>query len=185
MSAVILILALCLLSGKIKQIKEDRRLSEEKYLKIYDEALDEIERLKETLEDNKLTPAVQQRISERLNLLNTFIVSNMTPNYSKSALEQLKQLMDDKDYFIESTRLSFLVEHPKFISYLQQYGLTDNEIGYCCLYAMGLKGKDISSYLGKGHYKQSSAIRKKLGLNEHDTNLDIYIRDLISKESSL
>ena len=182
---VILILSLLLMSGKIKQIKEDRRLSEEKYLKIYDEALDEIERLKETLEDNKLTPVVQQRISERLNLLNTFIVSNMTPNYSKSALEQLKQLMDDKDYFIESTRLSFLVEHPKFISYLQQYGLTDNEIGYCCLYAMGLKGKDISSYLGKGHYKQSSAIRKKLGLNEHDTNLDIYIRDLISKESSL
>ena len=182
---VILILSLLLMSGKIKQIKEERRLSEEKYLKIYDEALDEIERLKETLEDNKLTSAVQQRISERLNLLNTFIVSNMTPNYSKSALEQLKQLMDDKDYFIESTRLSFLVEHPKFISYLQQYGFTDNEIGYCCLYAMGLKGKDISSYLGKGHYKQSSAIRKKLGLNEHDTNLDIYIRDLISKESSL
>ena len=50
--------------------------------------------------------------------------------------------------------------------------------------AMGLKGKEISSYLGNSHYKQSSSIRKKLGLTEHDTNLDLYLRGIIAKLQS-
>ena len=59
--------------------------------------------------------------------------------------------------------------------------LSDGEIGYCCLYAMGLKGKDISAYMGNGHYKLSSAIRKKFGLSEHDTNLDIFLREILAE----
>ena len=49
---------------------------------------------------------------------------------------------------------------------------------------MGLKGKDISSYMGNGHYKLSSMIRKKLSLSEHDTNLDIYLRQILAKIGS-
>lgn len=63
-------------------------------------------------------------------------------------------------------------------------GLTEKELEYCCLYALGLKGKDISHYLkSKSHFNDSSKIRAKLGLVEHDTNLGIYIRKILSDET--
>ena len=148
---------------------------------MYNAALSEIKNLNDTLKNNTLDKTSRTLVSERLNLLNKFIASNMTPNYSLDAAKELKQLMQDKKYFIESTRISFLVEHPKFIGYLKKRGLSDGEIGYCCLYLMGLKGKDISAYMGKGHYKLSSTIRKKFGLSEHDTNLDIFLRETLAE----
>lgn len=49
---------------------------------------------------------------------------------------------------------------------------------------IGLKGKDIGSYIRKKrHYIYSSEIRKKLGLGEHDTNLGIYLRNLLAEKS--
>ena len=32
----------------------------------------------------------------------------------------------------------------------------------------------------RSHYNVSSDIREKLGINEHDTNLDIYLRKLLA-----
>lgn len=121
---------------------------------------------------------------KRLTLLNRFIAAHITPTFSKTAIEELEKLMQNKNDFIESTRLSFLTENPRFVEYLKQKGLKEAEIGYCCLYAMGLNGKEISSYLGDSHYKQSSSIRKKLGLTEHDTNLGLYLRGIIAKLQS-
>lgn len=148
---------------------------------MYNAALSEIDNLNEALKSNTLDNTSRNRIAERLSLLNKFIASNMTPNFSVDAAEELKELMQDKNYFIESTRISFLIENPKFVGSLKEKGLSDAEIGYCCLYAMGLKGKDISSYMGKGHYKLSSVIRKKFGLSEHDTNLDIFLRKILAE----
>ena len=75
------------------------------------------------------------------------------------------------------------LRHPEFISVLQSHGLTDEETGYCCLYAAGLNGKDISFLLnngGRSHYNTASRIRARLGLRESDTNLSIYIRSLLA-----
>lgn len=211
--AVILLLSYLLLVTRIKRIKRERCIAEEKlklelrakeaeqkaekirydedikktkaeidkYVSMYNAALSEIDNLNEALKSNTLDKTSRNMIAERLNLLNKFIVSNMTPNFSVDAAEELKELMQDKNYFIEFTRISFLIEHPKFVGYLKKRGLSDAEIGYCCLYAMGLKGKDISSYMGKGHYKLSSVIRKKFGLSEHDTNLDIFLREILAE----
>ena len=83
---------------------------------------------------------------------------------------------------MELNRLSYKASHPSFVRYLEGKGLSGWEVGYCCLYAMGLKGKDIGKYLQKGgHFNISSRIRTKLGISSHDTNLGIYIRKLLSE----
>ena len=85
---------------------------------------------------------------------------------------------------MDSTRLAFKASHPKFIQYLEEHNLTDSEINYACLYAIGLRGKEIGEYIQlKRHYHISSDIRKKLGMNEQETNLGIYIRQLMKKLS--
>ena len=69
---------------------------------------------------------------------------------------------------------------PDMIARLRVCGLTDEEIEICCLYAMGLNGKTIQQYTQDGrHYQNVGLIRKKLGLGEHDKNIDGYIKSLI------
>ena len=155
------------------------------YQKMYDEAFFELERLRGTL-DMQLNPTVRKHIVERLNLLNKFAAANITPSFSDDAIQELQQLMQDKFYFLESTRQSFILAYPEFIDFLQRRGLSENEIGFCCLYTIGLRGKDISNYMGmssSGYYKYSSNLRKKFGLKESDTNIDIFLRDIIDNVS--
>ena len=46
---------------------------------------------------------------------------------------------------------------------------------------MGLKGREVGTYIKmRSHYNVSSDIREKLGINEHDTNLSIYLRKLLA-----
>ena len=79
-------------------------------------------------------------------------------------------------------RLAFKASHPMFIKYLEEHGLTEYEINYLCLYAIGLKGKDVGSYIQlRRHYNISSEIRSKLGIDEHETNIGIYIRKLLKR----
>ena len=99
------------------------------------------------------------------------IVHHMEPDHSANI-----------DAFMESTRLAFAGSHPKFIKYLEEHQLTDWEISYCCLYALGLKGNEIGTYLKlPSHYNRSSQIREKLGKSEHDTNLGIIVQRLIKE----
>ena len=79
--------------------------------------------------------------------------------------------------------MTFAAAHPEFIRLLEEKGMTESEIEYCCLYAIGLKGKEIGAYIEKKrHYNESSCIRKKLGLGEHDTNLSIYLKKILHKD---
>ena len=81
-----------------------------------------------------------------------------------------------------STKRIFKENHPEFIAFLESKGLSDWETGYCCLYTLGLKGKDVGEYIQKKrHYIISSEIRKKLGLGEHDTNIGIWLRTLLAE----
>lgn len=76
--------------------------------------------------------------------------------------------------------MTFIAAHPKFIRHLESKGLTENEIEYCCLYVIGLKGKEIREYINRAsHYNESSDIRAKLGLGKHDTNLSNYLKNLL------
>ena len=130
----------------------------------------------------ELSEEAQMALTKRLSLLNRFFMAHIT-NDEKSSnklQKEMEALINNRTVFMDSTRLSFAASHPHFIQHLKEHGLTEWEINYCCLYALGLKGKDIGTYIQmRSHYNQSSLIREKLGIGEHDTNLGIYLRKLL------
>lgn len=140
----------------------------------------ECDNLKNILNNRtELSKPIEEAIKERIAVLNGLLASVITENdsFTKPFSELTKQVTKDKDKFINSTRLAFKASHPRFIDYLEKHNLTESEINYACLYAIGLRGKEIGEYIQvKGHYNISSSIRKKLGMTEHETNLGIYIR---------
>ena len=136
------------------------------------------------VEDSNVRDEAKTVIKARLDVLNKVIISQITGTTSanKKAYEELESLLANKEGFIESTRLTIEGNNPEFISALKQRGLSDEEINICCLYAIGLKGKDIKAYTSQPrHYNQSADIRRKLGLTESDTNLSIFLRDMLDK----
>ena len=145
----------------------------------------ESEALKELLEKQKdLSKPIEDAIKIRIEMLNGLLASRITDNnsYAEPYGTWKEQIIQDKDKFMNTTRLAFKASHPKFIEYLEQHGLTESEINYVCLYAIGLRGKEVGEYMQlKRHYHISSDIRKKLGIDEHQTNIGIYIRRLMKQ----
>lgn len=144
---------------------------------------DESASLKEILEKRKkLAKPIEDAIKIRIEMLNGLLATQITENdlYAKPYGTWKNQLIQDKDTFMNTTRLAFKASHPKFIEYLEEHGLTESEINYVCLYAIGLRGKEVGEYMQlKRHYHISSNVRKKLGIDEHQTNIGIYIRKLM------
>ena len=165
---------------------KNRELEVEKqrYEQLYADAIAERDALTKMVEDSSVREETKAVIKARLDVLNKVIISQITGTTSanKKAYEELELLLADKETFIESTRLTIEGNNPEFITALKRRGLTDEEINICCLYAIGLKGKDIKAYMRQPrHYNQSADIRHKLGLTESDTNLSIFIRDMLEK----
>lgn len=142
------------------------------------------EHLKELLTSAELSKPILDSIQERIGILNGLLAAKISDNdaYSKPADKWINQIIEDRKSFMDSTRLAFRASHPAFMKYLDDHGLTESELNYVCLYAIGLRGKEIGEYIQiKRHYHTSTDIRKKLGLNEDDTNLGLYIRNLMKK----
>lgn len=164
---------------KIRLENEKQRLGSEiaLYRNLYERAQEEMTNLQRIRQEPGLDTVIRMSIEERLNVLNRFITASVSKNLTTSAADALDDYLKDKDRFIYSTRLSFIITHPGFVSYLKKSGLTEMEIGYCCLYCIGMNGKEIASYLNKkSFYNSSSAIREKLGMARNKTNLDIFLR---------
>lgn len=146
---------------------------------------DESASLKEILNKRTdLAKPIEEAIKIRIEMLNGLLAAQITDNsaYAKSYGDWRDKLIQDKDEFMNTTRLAFKASHPRFIEYLEEHGLTESEINYICLYAIGLRGKEAGEYMQlKRHYHISSDIRKKLGIDEHQTNIGIYIRRLMKK----
>lgn len=155
----------------------------ERYRLMYEQMEEERDNLTNLLAQNdELEPDVKTAVGKRLELLNKFFTAYITNNIEidRKANKEMEELLANKDTFMESTKLAFAGSHPKFIKYLEERGLTEWEINYCCLYALGLKGKEVGTYIRmRSHYNNSSEVREKLGINEHETNLGIYIRKLL------
>ena len=118
-------------------------------------------------------------IRQRLSVLDKILASHISE-------EEIENLISDRESFLISTKIVFKESHPKFISILESKRLTDWEIGYCCLFTLGLKGKEVGEFIQKKrHYIISSEIRKKLGLGEHDTNIGIWLRTLLAETESI
>ena len=155
----------------------------ERYRAMYEQMEEERDNLANLLAQNdELEPDVKTAVGKRLELLNKFFTAYITNNIEidRKANKEMEELLANKDTFMVSTKLAFAGSHPKFIKYLEERGLTEWEINYCCLYALGLKGKEVGTYIRmRSHYNNSSEVREKLGINEHETNLGIYIRKLL------
>ena len=164
--------------------KKQLEIEKKRYEQLYADAIAERDALTKMIEDSSVKDETKAVIRERLEVLNKVIISHITDTSSanKKAFQELEALVADRDSFIVSTRLTIEGNNPEFIAALKKQGLTDEEINICCLYVIGLKGKDIKAYTSQPrHYNQSADIRHKLGLTENDTNLSIFLREMLEK----
>ncbi len=184
---IILLFIILLIYNRLKARTVEKALLKQelqRYKLQYQQIVSEKDNLTELLEqDRTLDKEIESALTSRISLLNRFLKDYIIHDgeIDRKLDREMTDLINDREKFVESNRLSFAGSHPEFIEYLKSRELTDWEIGYCCLYALGLKGKDIGTYINlPSHYNQSSAIRKKLGISEHETNLGIYINQLIN-----
>lgn len=183
---ILLITIIIWIRARLKVNRMEKAFAEqemERYRLMYEQMEEERDNLTNLLAQNdELEPDVKTAVGKRLELLNKFFTAYITNNIEidRKANKEMEELLANKDTFMESTKLAFAGSHPKFIRYLEEKGLTEWEINYCCLYALGLKGKEVGTYIRmRSHYNNSSEVREKLGINEHETNLGIYIRKLL------
>lgn len=158
------------------------QIEKERVEKLYADAIIERDALSKMAESMAPDQELKGVIKQRLALLNKVIASYITDSSAanKEANAQIEMLVSNRDAFLESTRKSFEAGHPRFMAYLRSCGLSDWEVNYCCLYLVGLNGKEIGEYINlKRHYTYGSVIRQKLGLGEHDRNLANHLKNLL------
>lgn len=176
MSAALIILTISVLLEFSRRRRIEYENKSIRFEELYNTALNEQKRLKKSRKDTALGKNVRMLVDERLEVLNKFVAANISGTFTKSASSELEKLMADQEYFLESTRQSFVIAHPQFLMFLKEYDLSPKEIGCCCLYCIGLNGSEISGYLErKSFYNISYAIRQKLHL-DRSVNLDTYLR---------
>lgn len=136
----------------------------------------EIEQLKKIRKDKSIDKDILASVEQRLNVLNMFILAELSDSFEKIAYNELEKLMENREEFLESTRKTFMISHPKFMSYLRKQNLTEWEIGCCCLYCIGFNGAEISEYLNrKAIYNVNSTIRQKLNIPKGGTQIDVFL----------
>lgn len=172
------------LENKNLQLEKDKKALEAENLANRIDFLEaESEDLKQIIEQQPNLPTeVEDAIKKRIEMFNSLLASYITDNasYGKAYEEWVKETTENSESFMNSNRLAFQASHPKFLKYFEDHGLTTSEINYVCLYAIGLRGKEVGNYIKKrSHVNISSAIRKKLGIDVHETNLGIYVRKLL------
>ena len=113
---------------------------------------------------------------------------DISDGISKNSIRQLRGFVSDKNSLLSAMLASYSVTHPEFVGRLRSYDLTDQEIGYCCLYAAGLNGKDITFILndgGHGHYNTASALRSRFGLKDRRVNLSQWLKALLAETENV
>ena len=154
----------------------------EKYRLLYLQMEEERDALNAMLAEGHIKDGTMEIIKKRLSVLNTIIVSHVSEKETdvKRANDELERLIADRAEFIKSTRLTLEESYPHFFAYLHDKGLEEQEIDFCCLYAIGMKGKEVKAYTNLSrHYKDSSEVRHKLGLSESDTNLSNFLQKML------
>ena len=182
---LVLIIALYLLRKRLQNSRTKNIILESEktlYENMYKEVLSERDSLNDMLTNSSIREETMTIIRKRLEVLNAIVVSHLSDRESdnKRANEQLQNLIANREVFIKSTRLTLEENYPHFFAYLRDKGLEEFEIDFCCLYAIGMKGKEIKAYTNLNrHYKDSSEVRQKLGLVESDTNLSNFLQKLL------
>ncbi len=113
-------------------------------------------------------------LGQRIKSLSAFLQNPIPDSLSKVAA-QIDDLKKNKNYIVDSIGLLYAVTYPDFVSELRSHDLTSSEIGYCCLYVLGLNIPEAGEVIGKvsSIYNVNSSIRKKLGIS--GMNLDKWL----------
>lgn len=172
------------LENRNLQLERDNKALEAENLAHRVEELEaEGESLKKLLESEKEMPQeVRKAIQTRIEMLNAYLASRISDHkeFEKAYDDWVAEHTANTEEFMNSNRLAFQASHPRFIRFFEEHGLTQSEINYVCLYAIGLRGKDVGAYMRKrSHVNISSTIRRKLGIDRHETNIGIYVRRLL------
>lgn len=191
-SFIVVSLLLLLLSVSIlvvvlgyKNRLKEKELEIVKYEKLNAAIEEERNRLAK-MSNNSVDEKLKQTISGISTLLSELSFEKDSETDIPTEMQRrIKDILSDKNALISVMFASYSITNPDFVYGLRCNGLTDREIGYCCLYASGLSGKDIAFLLNKGghgHYNMAGRIRVKLGLAGKDTKLSVYIRGLLLSE---
>ena len=143
---------------------------------------EEMQTLRQNLKESQaLNRTAKVLMAQRLALLNELIADKSGKH--SPVQNALTDMLSKPETFMQSTRQTLSITHPRFIRTLQQHDLTDEEIGLCCLYALGLNTKQAGIYVKNARtYHANSAIRQKLKLDTHVTNLNLYIARMLQQE---
>ncbi|MDE6812071.1 MAG: hypothetical protein K2J15_06940 [Muribaculaceae bacterium] len=151
----------------------------------YNSLLEEKNELEQNLNSSTFfSEEIKEIIKKRLDILNVVITEEIRSEKSeKKSWDKLREFIHkDKKEFMKSTRKALSLSNPKLINKFKEIGLSDLETDLACLYALGLRGSEAGAFLElKDHYHISSAMRKKFGLSDRDTNLNIYIQRLFKE----
>ena len=121
---------------------------------------------------------IRQIVNERLAVLDKVLLGHITSNPVdlKAANESINELFRDRDEFIISTAKVFASSHPKFVAFLKEHNLSQWEVGYCCLFLMGMYSKDLEPHFSRAtSNKFNYIIRNKLGLSLNGPKLKTYL----------
>ena len=187
--SIIIILGLSVLWAlkliKVKKLEQELLENErERYKLLCDKLYEEKLALAEMLDsDAMLNQRFKIAINNRINLINQFLKAHITANttLNDKAYADMEDIFNNKDQFLIDTKIIFEASYPGFIAKLKEKNLSETELKYCCLYAIGLKGTHIGKYLGSTNiYNVSSSIRRKLGIDEYKSNIDKLLQEFMN-----
>ena len=156
-----------------------RRLQKEHVSRLYDSLKTEYEETKDLLLNNSnIQEEARVLLGQRVTSLASFL-STEPPSSLDRVADQLDSLTNNRKELLETIGLLYAVYYPSFVNRLSDFGLSNAEIGYCCLLMLGFRTREIGDVINRSStYHVSSTIRQKIGLGPNDTNLSIFLKNL-------
>ena len=183
--AIILLSLLSVILGLliyvIYQILLKNKRASEHLASLYESVLSEKESLEKLSVSSCLDDKMQLLLKERIEKIeNVLLMRKIKGRVNNDiAILKLDELIENQKTFLVTLSLLYSVCHPQFMTHLRASRLTDTEIGYCCLYMMGLGVGDVASLLNTTNaYNTNASIRKKLGIQGSEIILPEYLRGL-------
>lgn len=159
-----------------------RRKQKEAVSLLYASLKEEYAQMSAVLQNNSsIQDEARALLGQRVKSLAQFLSVDPPSSLDKVA-DQLDSLTENRKELLETIGLLYAVYHPSFVNRLQMCGLSNGEIGYCCLLILGFRTGEIGDVINRSSsYHISSAIRQKVGLGPNDTNLSIFLKNLFQE----
>ena len=162
-----------------------RRKQKDRLGVLYDSLKEEYAQMSALLKNNSnIQDEARSLLGQRVKSLAQFLSADPPTSLNKVA-DQLDSLTENRKELLETIGLLYAIYHPAFVNSLQDFGLSNKEIGYCCLLVLGFRTGEIGDVINRSSsYHISSAIRQKVGLGPNDTNLSIFMKRLFKEKES-